>query len=649
MRTLNVFFKINAKPSAGPDMPRDTNTAGSFFSKLLQNLRSSRSNGASRSLLNKGAGQKPGLISLNIPTVKSKETPGNSPQTQGASAQKTVKKTAGQDKTLQTFNGEPLVQQLLSVVRKELARPATAQQTNITVDKDISLTLNRSNNRISLTIKTGDSQKLSALNKAVPHLKSALNEGAFSGKHIQVKTELRGAAVQATKVKQAVNTPSAPQEMPQQELSVKEHTHTAHKGSSGKSRFSAKAPAQPMLTEKPATAAEATLKNRSQTKQTVTPLSEGSGGTTERLSGSAPSAQQAPAVADVQRKTKTDTVGRHMAAAVKNNRKTAAKNKNISASGRSRPQTTEVPEAAAGKTRPPEKAAPPASNLPRAQEAENSAAEKFPDVRVPQTAQNTVQKQKTAAGKNRAASDRATEKGVRTMMKKAVWQQEPRTETQGNGRKLHGKAQKHPAAQEQETGKTAAKTETLSAAKKPAVQEEALKTAKTAAAGDKTRLHSEAPFQPQALTVDEPPVKVKGQQLTARLQQVIRQFEQLKADGKERTVFKLSSSPVGELEIHLKNHKSGRQISLFVESDSMKAEVQKMLPQIQQNLLAKGLSFSAVSVDVGSFGQAAEQSAHSAGRRQTMKNSKGKETRYETDSSPVRVRRYGYNTIEIVA
>lgn len=574
----------------------------------------------------------------------------------GVLKQKVKEGGALKRKTIQPQNAEEILQHVLNVVKNELSKPVAAQGQTIPLDKETSLTMDIKDKQADLTIKTGNSQKLRTFQKIIPQLESAFKGGNFSGKKIQIKAEL-----QKKKTNPSLGGGKG------RKISVKDTPQKNLAGATVNKASNKKTSSVPTPNAQSLRKKSKGQKAEGQTQKTQVPKPQ----TTE---GSVAKGQNA------MRETPKQTVKADKPAALKSEKRgiisgpqraSVQTQKTTPAAVKAALASNKVPEQhnTATKAQAPKGQAPIASaSLPQTQIQKGGASLACtPMAQSGQEAQEIVQPanpkssqvKNEPAGKRgkkdrdgfkpkgKSASAKGAEKIVQRFMKKAEWRQEPPSAHKVQPKKMHQETPKSLSAEQTEQSKNSTSPKPSSGAKQASVQTEPIKPLKVSTGTEKAPLHNEMLFQ--AVTTEKHPLQVKGRQLTARLEQILQQFEQLKPDSKERTVFKLSSSPVGELEIHLKQQKSGRQISLLVESDSMKAEVQKMLPQIQQSLAAKGLSFSALSVDVGSFGHAAEQSAHGNMRRHNMKSSKGKEGRYEPDSSPVRVRQYGYNTIEIVA
>ncbi|GEM_PF-6986874 len=159
-------------------------------------------------------------------------------------------------------------------------------------------------------------------------------------------------------------------------------------------------------------------------------------------------------------------------------------------------------------------------------------------------------------------------------------------------------------------------------------------------------------FQTDGIRPKSPQIKeTQSRAFVSRMSELIQNLEKVKKPGAEKSVFKLESSPLGKMEIQLKNGPDAKKIAITVESEHSKQEIQKLVPAIQHNLNMRGMEISVVTIDIGRFVQSKEQQAkQSSGRDKHKTYSKGKEgSDHEADIAPVKSRDFGYNTIEVVA
>jgi flagellar hook-length control protein FliK len=126
-------------------------------------------------------------------------------------------------------------------------------------------------------------------------------------------------------------------------------------------------------------------------------------------------------------------------------------------------------------------------------------------------------------------------------------------------------------------------------------------------------------------------------------------FNSARKSAKTNTTFRIENSPAGKMEIRFEEKAGHKQIKVLVESEATRHELQKAVPQLQQNLNAKGVELISFTVQVGQFGNKAGQAAPHNKQGMRHKNKETKEVRHEADKSTVMKRNYGYNTIEVIA
>ena len=133
------------------------------------------------------------------------------------------------------------------------------------------------------------------------------------------------------------------------------------------------------------------------------------------------------------------------------------------------------------------------------------------------------------------------------------------------------------------------------------------------------------------------------------LQNVIEQYLKLKPGKYTVNRMRISSSALGELEVQFKDKGAARHMTIVVESDAAKAEVQKLLPAIQHGLMDKGFAFQQINVDLG---QAGPRQFKKENERQKSTKHNTTITREENDdnsSTVIKQKKFGYNTVEYVA
>jgi len=151
-----------------------------------------------------------------------------------------------------------------------------------------------------------------------------------------------------------------------------------------------------------------------------------------------------------------------------------------------------------------------------------------------------------------------------------------------------------------------------------------------------------------ASSIKAPAVPPKFQPLVTRLQEMITKFNAIKKSVKTNTSFRIESSPAGKMEIQFEEKNGHKQIKVLVETEATRHELQKAVPQLQQNLNSKGIELIGFTVQVSQFGNKTGQAApHNKPMRH--KNKETREVQHEADKSTVVKRNYGYNTIEVIA
>ena len=139
-------------------------------------------------------------------------------------------------------------------------------------------------------------------------------------------------------------------------------------------------------------------------------------------------------------------------------------------------------------------------------------------------------------------------------------------------------------------------------------------------------------------------------QLGSRIQEIIEKFNAKPVrQSKINTSFKIANSPAGEIEIVINEQSSGKKLKVLVESESARQELQKVLPQVQQNLMTKGIEFASFSVDVAHVNTKNGSANPNSKNADRSKNKQNEEVRDDHEESTVVQRKYGYNTIELVA
>ncbi len=144
-------------------------------------------------------------------------------------------------------------------------------------------------------------------------------------------------------------------------------------------------------------------------------------------------------------------------------------------------------------------------------------------------------------------------------------------------------------------------------------------------------------------------VPVKFAPLVSRINELIQKFKASTKQTSVKTSFKVSAGSAGEVEIQLDEKTKEKTIKIRVESDKVRNELQKTLPQIQHNLILKGIEFSSIAIDTAPFGSKMNQTQDQQRGSQKSKPKQSKEVQNEQEQPAVTQKKYGYNTIEVIA
>ncbi len=123
------------------------------------------------------------------------------------------------------------------------------------------------------------------------------------------------------------------------------------------------------------------------------------------------------------------------------------------------------------------------------------------------------------------------------------------------------------------------------------------------------------------------------------------------ADGiANKASFVVDGGPMGEMDIEFHQEATREQITIFVENDLAKSELQRVMPHIEDNMNQRGLNFSNVDVEVkdnhkNSESMGDENSQHSDSNEKAAPP----EQMVTEDNQANTNRNYGYNTMEVLA
>ncbi|HCL00247.1 MAG TPA: hypothetical protein DHW42_09120 [Candidatus Marinimicrobia bacterium] len=134
--------------------------------------------------------------------------------------------------------------------------------------------------------------------------------------------------------------------------------------------------------------------------------------------------------------------------------------------------------------------------------------------------------------------------------------------------------------------------------------------------------------------------------MVQKISQVIFQSHEKQASEMN---FILDGEQLGSLEIKYVHDSQGSQATIFVESETIRSLLDKVLPIINENLIQKGLMLASLDVQVGDFNKSKTQN-------ENHQNDSGKSPAtnisFNIDdkiNQIIAIRDYGYNTIEVLA
>ena len=117
-----------------------------------------------------------------------------------------------------------------------------------------------------------------------------------------------------------------------------------------------------------------------------------------------------------------------------------------------------------------------------------------------------------------------------------------------------------------------------------------------------------------------------------------------------QTSARLDSGQLGAMELQLQQESNDQHLTIRVETDLVKQDLEKILPFIQDNLLSKGIQLNSLSVEVQSNNQQSKShSEFSSSAKEAGTHGKDDENPNTNPQSDSQVRDYGYNTLELIA
>jgi flagellar hook-length control protein FliK len=112
----------------------------------------------------------------------------------------------------------------------------------------------------------------------------------------------------------------------------------------------------------------------------------------------------------------------------------------------------------------------------------------------------------------------------------------------------------------------------------------------------------------------------------------------------QNATYKLNAGPLGELEIKLSQKFALTKAIVFVESESLKSDFEKLIPEIKENLNEKGMKFKSFNVEVNPNKEEGQNT-----KTFTQNISIEIEDKNDIQLADPVMRKFGYNTIEIIA
>lgn len=123
--------------------------------------------------------------------------------------------------------------------------------------------------------------------------------------------------------------------------------------------------------------------------------------------------------------------------------------------------------------------------------------------------------------------------------------------------------------------------------------------------------------------------------------------------GSTQARFLVDGGRLGSIEIKCQQQENHNHVVIVVESEHTRADLQRIMPQVQENLFQKGIQLSELQVEVRQEHQQQEMAAGQQGQHSRSGNGRGGEgvpgTSADSNEQPITRRDYGYNTMEVTA
>ncbi len=137
--------------------------------------------------------------------------------------------------------------------------------------------------------------------------------------------------------------------------------------------------------------------------------------------------------------------------------------------------------------------------------------------------------------------------------------------------------------------------------------------------------------------------------LLEQLLQVIRVDYNTGRERESRASFTIDGGELGEIEMNFQEKGHDRHLSIVVDTAAAQKEIQKWLPHIQQQLVEKGIEFQGMNVRQNEQDTRQNQPGNGSGSQHQSSTNKEEQNHEAVRTTPVSHRRYGYNTMEIIA
>ncbi|MCB0273594.1 MAG: flagellar hook-length control protein FliK, partial [Calditrichaeota bacterium] len=162
-----------------------------------------------------------------------------------------------------------------------------------------------------------------------------------------------------------------------------------------------------------------------------------------------------------------------------------------------------------------------------------------------------------------------------------------------------------------------------------------------AAAGAASGTAAPPPANPAAASLPTP---------VAVVQHIVQVINQQRGN-RSKTSFQLDGGDLGKLEIKFERSEGSTRTTILVESEEARQTLEKLLPDIEKNLLDKGLHYESIAVDIHDKG--AQDGENRSGRGGSEKSgpiqSEEQKTADAGGEATTAPRDYGYNSMEVVA